>query len=264
MARAGSFGAPGSGRGGPGPKKGRSSAPGEGARGQAARPSLPFGEGEAGRPSGASGRRPIDSENNPWRRAALALERAKSQPIREEPDQSRRPDGKVAVGRLGAPRGVGGDLRVQSYSGETAHILALKTVELAREREGLPETRLHLKVIRTEEGPGGLTLAFEGYSSPERATVLAGMEILVDRAQSAPLRDNEWYTADLVGLRLVAPGGGTVYGLVLAVCEGGPDPWLEVERGSEPRALVPFRKEFIGAIDLGAGTIELLSPWVLE
>jgi 16S rRNA processing protein RimM len=181
-----------------------------------------------------------------------------------EAELRKREDGKVVVGRLGAPRGISGDLRVQSYSGETAHILSLKNVELVREREGLPETRLHLKVSRAEEGPGGLTLAFEGYATPEKATVLAGMEILVDRGAGAPLRDNEWYTADLIGLRLVAPGGATVYGLVKAVCEGGPDPWLEIELGREERPLVPFRKEFIGGIDLAAGTIELLAPWILE
>ena len=170
----------------------------------------------------------------------------------------------MVVGRLGAPRGVSGDLRVQSYSGETAHILALTTVELVREREGLPETRLHLKVSRAEEGPGGLTLAFEGYATPERATVLAGMEILVDRDKGAPLGEGEWYTADLIGLRLVEPGGSKVYGIVKAVCEGGPDPWLEIDRGGEERPLVPFRKEFIGAIDLDSGTIELLAAWILE
>lgn len=209
------------------------------------------------------------ADSNPWRRAALALDKAKEpEPRREEPAMSARSDGKVAIGRLGAPRGVSGDLRVQSYSGEYDHIRGLRTVELVREKEGLPETRLHLKVLRAEDGHGGLTLAFEGYSMPERATILAGMEILVDKSLAAPLGENEWYTTDLVGLRLVSPDKVTSYGVVRAVCEGGSDPWLEVDRGlgaaAADRSLVPFRKEFIGEIDLAGGWIELLAPWILE
>ncbi|MEI6876367.1 MAG: ribosome maturation factor RimM [Spirochaetota bacterium] len=210
-----------------------------------------------------------ESEVNPWRRAALALDKAKEPPVvRDEPDMCARSDGKVAIGRLGAPRGISGDLRVQSYSGETSHILSLKTVELVREKDGLPETRLHLRVSRSEEGPGGLTLAFEGYAMPERATLLAGMEILVDKGLASPLGDNEWYTTDLVGLRLVSPDKKTSYGIVRAVCEGGSDPWLELDRGEgfkeAQRPLVPFRKEFVGEIDLAGGWIELLAPWILE
>ena len=218
------------------------------------KPSFPSGEG---------------SDVNPWRRAALALDKAKEPPvIRDEPAMCARVDGKVAIGRLGAPRGISGDLRVLSYSGETSHILSLKTVELVREKDGLPVTHLHLKVSRSEEGPGGLTLAFEGYAMPERATLLAGMEILVDKSHASPLGDNEWYTTDLVGLRIVSTDKKTSYGIVRAVCEGGNDPWLEIDRGAgfedAQRPLVPFRKEFVGDIDLAGGWIELIAPWILE
>jgi len=37
---------------------------------------------------------------------------------------------KLAIGHLGAPRGVRGDLRVQSYSGETEHLKRLRYADL--------------------------------------------------------------------------------------------------------------------------------------
>jgi 16S rRNA processing protein RimM len=248
---------------------------------------------------------------NPWQRAAQKLDKAREPRVEAEPATRKRSDGKLAAGRLGSPHGVHGDISIHSYSGETGHLAAIEDAELVRESEDLPATRLRLRVLRAEEGPGGLTLAFAGYESRERAALLSGMEILVDRGQAAPLGPAEWYVADLVGLELVAPTQApagvardtakigeeavavTVYGRVRAVCGGGPDPWLEIELakpavspadvsakdpakvpaegsvkgpsvGTVDTVLVPFRKEFIGDIDLADGRVVLLAPWILE
>jgi 16S rRNA processing protein RimM len=227
----------------------------------------------------------------------------------------------LAIGRLGAPKGVRGDLKVHSYSGEVAHFLKLKEVTLRGGDSGAaPGRLLKLKVSRIggADGPvAGLTMAFEGYPSPETARVLTGMDIVVPRSEAAALGPNEWYVDDLVGLSLVV--GGEKVATVRAVIEGGPDPWLEAVRlpsdadlggqsssgagraakrypeGSDPSSsgagraakqnpeganpggsvgtakrnpegvsLVPFRKEFVGEVDLEAGTIELLAPELLE
>jgi 16S rRNA processing protein RimM len=183
----------------------------------------------------------------------------------------------VSIGRLGAPKGVRGDLKIHSYSGESAHFRRLKEVELRGKdaATGAPRT-IRARVLRVEgEGPS-LTMAFEGYPSPETARVLTGMDIVVARALASPLRPNEWYIDDLVGLALVS--AGTKAATVLAVIEGGAEPWLEVEvtaaatgpgAPSGPpkpghRAIVPFRKEFVGQVDLAAGSIELLVPELLS
>jgi len=189
----------------------------------------------------------------------------------------------LAIGRLGAPKGVKGDLKLQSYSGETAHFLGLKTARLrqpeaaasaAASAAGADDAakgsrKLELKVQRISESGSGLIVAFVGYDSPEKARVLTGMEIIAPRSECAPLRENEWYITDLVGLSLVAEGRALA--TVRSVLEGGSDPWLEAiipsgagQGGAGRSALVPFRKEFVGEVDLEAGTIELLAPYLLE
>lgn len=118
-------------------------------------------------------------------------------------------------------------------------------------------------------------MAFEGHESPESARELTGLDILAPRSAAAPLGANEWYVADLVGLALVA--GGERLAVVESVLEGGSEPWLEVRFPAAPRgseagaksgssrlALVPFRREFVGEVDLDRGEIELLAPWLLE
>jgi 16S rRNA processing protein RimM len=186
----------------------------------------------------------------------------------------------VSIGRLGSPKGVRGDLKVHSYSGESSHFLMLKEVELrpgegkagtARAQASPPSSTLpkalRLKVLRVGgEGPS-LTMAFEGYPSPETARVLTGMDIVVPRAAAAPLRPNEWYIDDLVGLALVGAKGERL-AVVRSVLEGGAEPWLEVDiltsDASGNTAIVPFRKEFVGEVDVAGGTIELLVPELLS
>ena len=165
---------------------------------------------------------------------------------------------KFVLGKIGAPRGLKGDLRVQSYSGEFGHIFALKTAELHGEGR-----ILRLKLARATEFPDCSTIAFEGYPTPEAARALTGMEIWAPREDSAPLGENEWYVADLEGMALV-DGEGRELGKVVAVIEGAADPLLEALLPDSRRCLVPFRKEFVGEVDDVGRRIVLLAPWILE
>lgn len=174
----------------------------------------------------------------------------------------------VSIGRLGAPKGVRGDLRVHSYSGESAHFRELKEVALrpyaaSSETAGAGKEReLRLEVLRVEgEGPS-LTMAFKGYPSPEAARALTGLDIVVPRAKAAPLNPGEWYEDDLVGLTLVS--GGKRLAEVASVLEGGAEPWLEALLPEGRKAIVPFRNAYLGQIDIAAGTIELLAPELLD
>lgn len=170
----------------------------------------------------------------------------------------------LAVAKLGAPRGVSGFLKLHSYSGEYRHLADLEEALL-----GLPGSALRrsLRIRAFEEQGGGAQVAFQGYDSPEKARDLTGLEIYLPRSKASPLRKDEWYIADLVGLRVVADK--VTLGSVQGVLEGGADPLLEVRvdpASGYPAhtALVPFRKEFVGDVRLDSGDLELLAPWLLE
>ena len=94
------------------------------------------------------------------------------------------------------------------------------------------------------------------------------MEVIVPRAAASQLRDNEGYIDDLVGLAIVDVGAppekGRKLGEVRSVMGGGADPWLEVVVPGGRTAIVPFRNEFVGRVDLADATIELLMPELLE
>jgi 16S rRNA processing protein RimM len=169
----------------------------------------------------------------------------------------------LAIGRLGAPKGVRGDLKVHSYSGESAHFRKIKVADLVGTDPATGGPRaLKLKVERIEGSGPSLTMAFAGYPTPETARALTGMDIVVPRSEAAPLNPNEWYVVDLVGLSLVVAGEKVA--VVRSILEGGADPWLESVVPGGRSALVPFRKEFVGEVDIEAGTIELLAPELLD
>lgn len=167
----------------------------------------------------------------------------------------------LAVAKLGAPRGVSGFLKLHSYSGEYGHLKKLKDALVAPEKTPGQAKTMRIKAV--EVGEWGMSVAFEGYDTPEKARALTGLELFASREGASPLKSNEWYIHDLVGLKLVL--GGAAVGEVLGVLDGGADPLLEVRvAASGAQVLVPFRSEFIGAVDCEAGVMELLAGWLLE
>lgn len=160
------------------------------------------------------------------------------------------------IGAVRRPHGVKGAVKVISFSGETEHFLRLQDVEL---RKG--ETGRRYTVESVEIHHRTPVITFAGVTSPEDARSLAGWEIWVPAEQAAPLSADEYYVAELVGMRLVAPDGTT--GAVVAVADGLQAPLLEIEWEGRT-ALVPFMAPFIGAVDRAERTVELLTPWVLD
>jgi 16S rRNA processing protein RimM len=170
-------------------------------------------------------------------------------------------EGLMAVAKLGAPRGLGGFLKVLSYSGEYGHLVGLKKVLGAFEAS--PDEATLLSIREVQSGDWGASFAFEGYDSPETARALTGMILFLPRSEACPLRKGEYYIRDLVGLSVIL--GGSRVGKVVGILEGGADPLLEVlidGKGTKP--LVPFRSPFVGDVDIEAGSLELLAGWLLE
>ena len=108
-----------------------------------------------------------------------------------------------------------------------------------------------------------LLIRFTGIENPESASLLKGAEIIAGRELAAPLKEGEFYIEDLKGLKVVSKEGEPL-GKLIDVVEGGGGFLAEFMLISGGTKLVPFRKEFIGEINLDLGQIELLELWILE
>jgi len=169
----------------------------------------------------------------------------------------------LITGIVGAPFGVRGFVKVKPLSGETNHLLKLKSAVLRK--DGIE------KVLAIEESsviPPVVIMRFAGYTSPEAVKALGGAELLVSRAEAAPLQPGEYYIEDLKGLTVYSAaengGDGEILGQIAAVIEGGGGDLIEILLNDGNLKLVPFRNEFLTEIDMDNRRVTLTNLWILE
>jgi 16S rRNA processing protein RimM len=91
------------------------------------------------------------------------------------------------------------------------------------------------------------------------AQALGGTRLFVDRAALPPPDEDEFYHADLIGLRAEL-ADGTVLGTVAAMHNFGAGDIVELALSSGKRPLLPFDRETVPEIDPAAGRIVIDPP----
>ena len=186
------------------------------------------------------------------------------------------------VGFIRGTHGYSGECKVESASGEYEHLLDLKEVTLRHD-----DLQKEAKVESVSLGHAVAYVKFKGIDSDTEIKKYNRWEILVPRKYAKPLKKGEWYIEDLRNCSLVYEGNGpatldapVVTGTITDVLEGGAGYLLEVSLSEncnciaeelkttpegKPRVVyVPFRKEFIGDVDIQKGTVQLMHLWILE
>ena len=168
------------------------------------------------------------------------------------------------LGLVGAPFGLEGFVKVRPFSGETEHLLVppdssgpMKVILRQNGKEKIHE------IAEIQTRGDFLIMRFRGIDSLEEAALLSGAEIIAGRELAAPLKEDEFYVEDLKGLELIAPDG-QVLGKITDIIDGGGAQLAEILLVSQEKKFIPFRKEFIGGIDLPNRRLILLEPWILE
>jgi 16S rRNA processing protein RimM len=149
----------------------------------------------------------------------------------------------VILGRIGAPFGVRGWMKVQSYTDPPEGVVNYAPWDLAC--DGCLGARA---VMDWKLAGGQLAVRLEGVDTREAAQTLTGAEVRVDRAALPPPAPGEYYRDDLVGLEATNRDGAPL-GRVTGILELPAHPVL-VLRGERER-LVPLVRERLVDVDLG-------------
>jgi len=180
-------------------------------------------------------------------------------PHPEEADKrpSRRTHGvdparQVCVGIVTGPQGVGGAVRVKSFTARPEDIAAYGA--LADETG-----RRHLELRLLGTAKGVLIARLSGVEDRNRAEALRGLRLYLPRSALPPPEPEEYYHADLIGLA-AALGDGTSLGRVRAVHDFGAGDTLEIERPGAPPAMVPFTRAVVPIVDIAAGRLVVDPP----
>ena len=162
---------------------------------------------------------------------------------------------RVVLGRLGAPWGVQGWLKVESYTDPPDAILDYPVWELAAPGGGAPVREVHVLGGRPHGGKRTVLVRLEGIDSPEAAKPYATLEVLVLRSALPPAGPNEYYWVDLLGMEAVTLDG-VLLGRVSHFVELPANPVVVVRQGAKEH-WVPMAPAHIRRVDLASRRIEM-------
>ena len=161
----------------------------------------------------------------------------------------------LQVGVITGVRGLKGEVRIKSFTADPAAIAAYGPVF---DRPGGRQYRL--KVVGQSKGQ--VIARLDGIADRTAAEALKGTELFLPRQVLPEADDDEFYHADLIGLRaeLVAGDGGTeVLGTVGDVHDYGGGASLEITGGPRGTVMVPFSRVAVPEVDIDGGRL-LVNP----
>jgi 16S rRNA processing protein RimM len=153
---------------------------------------------------------------------------------------------RILVGEIGRPHGVRGLVKLRSFTADPAAIAGYGplTDEAGVRRFGI--TLLAEGLARVE-----------GVADRDAAARLTGTQLYVERERLPPPEEEEFYLADLIGLRAETEPGERL-GLVRQVEDHGAGGFLVLE--GPPERLVPFTRAAVPVIDLAGGRVVVVLP----
>jgi len=169
--------------------------------------------------------------------------------VSPQPEGADTPDKLVVMGRIAAPYGVKGWVKVHAYTEYLDSLLDYPLWRLGKDGAWrsyrVLEGRLHNRFLLAE---------LEGVVDRDAAERLRGMEVAVARDELPKPDEDEYYWADLIGLNVVNASGVSL-GRVKGLLETGAHDVLRVIGDRE--RLIPFTAPIVLEVDLSAGYIRV-------
>jgi 16S rRNA processing protein RimM len=157
----------------------------------------------------------------------------------------------LAVGVIGRPHGLHGELTVHAYNEEGGALV--EAASLILERAGKRET---YEVEEVRPGSRGLIVKLAGVDDRDAAAALTLSLVRLPRAALPPLEPGEYYIEEVVGCAVTAAGGGlgTVTGVFW---NGAHDVMTVVDEATGRERLIALVPEFVLAVDTAGRKIEV-------
>lgn len=161
-------------------------------------------------------------------------------------------EAKLCVGVIVGAHGIRGDLRVKCFTGIPEDIASYGPLTDAG---GTRNFRLRI----LGGGRGVLRVHVDGIETRTAAEELAGIELYVMRDRLPAPEADEFYHADLVGLRAERKDGSH-YGLIRAVHDFGAGDMIEIALAEGGVVVLPFTEAIVPEIDLDTGRAVVVPP----
>ncbi len=158
----------------------------------------------------------------------------------------------ILVGRVAGAFGVKGEVRITAYTDDPAALVRYR--ELVRE-DGTPG----LSLTAGRPHKGALVGRAKEIATREDAEALRGLQLYVPRSALPAPDEDEFYLADLIGLRAVSPDGAEL-GHVKSVQNFGAGDLLEIAPPSGPTWWLPFTRDAVPEVRIADGVVVAVRP----
>ncbi len=163
------------------------------------------------------------------------------------------PQDLVLVGIFGAAHGVRGEVRLKSYTGDP---LALADYPRLTDESGKATYKiLSARLIKDDI----LVARLEGVADRTAAEKLTNHSIYIARTDLPPADEDEFYHADLIGLR-VETRDGALIGTIADVQNFGAGDILDVHPPLGENLFLPFTRKVVPIVDMAARRVIVDMP----
>lgn len=160
----------------------------------------------------------------------------------------------IVVGKIGAPHGVRGEVRVQPLTDFPGRFNGLKSAFLDEKTE--------LEIERVKYNNQLIILKFKNFDDRNDIEPLKGKLLKVNRKDISPLAPGEYYHFDIVGLEVYNENEEHLGKIVEILKTGSND--VYVVNNAEQQLLIPALKKVVTKIDIAAGRMNVLLQEELE
>lgn len=166
--------------------------------------------------------------------------------------------GQICIGIILGAHGVRGLVKIGSYTAVPEDVFAYRPVT---DEKGARAFQL----TRRSVGSDHFVAAVEGVADRDAAQALKGTKLYVARALLPETKEDEYYHADLIGLRARGAGDKDL-GIVEALHDYGAGAFLEIKPKVGKSFMLPLKKAFVPEVNLEEGFLRAEVPegWLAE
>ena len=157
---------------------------------------------------------------------------------------------RITIGKVGAAHGIKGEMRIIPLTDFTERFRTMKEVMVGKELLHIESCKFHKQYV---------LLKFAEYPRREQAEALTGRMLTIDRSEAAPLEEGEFYTFDIIGLKVLDPEGVEL-GTVENVLRTGSNDVYQARRPDGGELLIPALKAVVNKIDVAGGSMVVDMP----
>jgi 16S rRNA processing protein RimM len=161
----------------------------------------------------------------------------------------------VLLGVVIGAQGLKGEVRVKTFTESPSKLAAYGPLHTKDGRA--------LAIVSAKAGKDRTLVTFKDVNDRNSAEALKGTELFVKRSALPETDAEEFYHADLVGLR-AEDTEGRAMGTVKALHNFGAGNVIELVRGDGDEVFLPFTREVAQEIDIANGRIVIAAPEEVE